>query len=549
MMNRKQKLNLVVLMMIGSLTVASVFQNCAKVSYKTQVNPPTTTTNSVSKTVTIDPSFNSQNADLKVLLVVDDSYTMSQSQTRLSNAVDSLLGSLSNRNVEFKIVSTSGIPDNEIDYVISPRYLNEGGTEVQASQISNLSTYFVEKKVTPSVGVRHQAFKALKGMNTSQFNALKTQIKNSILAVGTNGSDTEEGFCAAARQLFDTSANRFFKAGDKAAIIFLTDENDSSVFSKCLSRYKERVSNKPVVYYNYQQQRAQLTLEYQAVHDGLTTWVPTVWGVPLSGDRTISIGTTCSSADMTAAVQKINSMGYNVRNVSQCIYDAVAATYFGADLGDDGSIPSKNLCSSPVVAYGQNFPNFYSYINSENLSAAAGSCTKETKPANAIVMTTDKDYVIKSDVAASNAEDLKAALINKTSELFGTGFIVASIIRKNNESCALQTGQSYGTKYEQLTSQLGENGTVETMCASNFTNVLTKVSQFIANVANNSYVVPDFKEEDQITGLAVKRNGATLKLTNAQYEAVHGTITLTNFPLQPGDLLLVDISTIESVKK
>lgn len=523
-MIHQKKLSLGTLILVAALFVASVFQNCAKVNYQAQPNIKVGGVNVVTKQVSINPAFNPQNADMKVLIVVDDSYTMSQSQSRLSSAMDSLLNPLEGRNVDFKIVSTSGIPNNQIDYDF---------------QTTNISSSVVQNTITNSIGNRHGVLRSLQSYNSTQFSSLKNQIKSAILAVGTNGSDTEEGFCSAARQLFDTSSNRFFNAGDKAAIIFLTDENDASAYSNCLSAYQQNINATQVVIYNYTQKRAKLSLEYQVNRDGLVSWYPVTWGIALTSPNNYVQDANCSATDLAAVQSKITQMGYTIRNVGTCTYETVQANYYGADLGDNGSVPSKNLCSSTVTYQGQNYTNLYTFVAAAGHSAIAGSCVKQTASTNSVTAISNLVSVIKSDTVSNDAQDLRAALINKSHELFGTGFIFASIVRRNGETCSLQSGQSYGTKYEQLTTNLNSNAVIETMCASSFATVLTNVSTFIQNVANRSYVVPDMADGESVFSVGVRRNNGLIALSPTQFEAVGSTITLTNFSLFQGDIIEV----------
>jgi hypothetical protein len=543
-MEKQKKIGFIGLFLISAFATTLVFQNCSKVNYNELHDPKANPSGNVDRIISLNPTFNTENSDMKVLFIVDDSYTMSQSQSRLSNAIDSLINPLFGRDVEFKIVSTSGIPSNEIDYKIDRKYYDNNGTEITSTQAASTNNYMIENSITNRATDRHVKLASLKNHTQSQFNAIKAKVKAAILDVGVNGSDTEEGFCPAVRQLFDSASTSFFKKGDKAAIIFLTDEDDSSAFSVCMSDYKQQVSTTPVVYYSYLEQRAKLTLEYQAVRDGLTVWIPVNWGVGLPSGQYFNVGSTCNASDVSIATKIITDKGYVVRNVSSCVYEAVQSTRYGADLGDDGSNASLNLCNSSFTIQGSTFTNLYSYIAASNLSAIAGSCQKSTQPANTITNILGAyTPVIASDSAATSIQDLESALINKSNELFGSGFIYASIIRKNNESCALQAGQSYGTKYEALSSHLPHNSVVESMCANNFSGVLSQVSQFIVTSASHSYVVTGLAEGEVVLALSVKRNGQLIPLTSAQFEVVGSTITLTNYPLQQGDTLEVSVGT------
>lgn len=521
---------------IGGLA-AFGFQNCSKVSYQEQDGNNGSNGAGVRK-VTINPTFGSQNADLKVLIVADDSYTMSNSQTRLSNAVDSLMNPLAGRNVEFKIVSTSGIPNNMIDYSIDSRYYTQNGTEVAASSVNTLSKYYIDHTVS-NLNERHTPLVSYKDYTSEQFEAVKTKVKKAILSVGVNGSDTEEGFCSALRQLFDEGPKRFFKAGDKAAIVFLTDENDSSTYQSCVSKYREVVSNSPVVYYTYAQQKAKLKLEYRAVTDGIENWIPVEWAVGIPQSAYFVNGSACNVDDRNKAVQKVTALGYTIRSVTSCVYDAHMTTHYGADLGDDGSNPNQNVCTSTVVYQGSTYDNLYAFVSASGLAAVSGSCQKVTQPANSITRTDDMTSVIASDATSNNMQDLKNAIVTKSKDLFGSGFIIGSIIRKSNESCDLQTAQSYGVKYEELAASLPNNSVTESMCASNFSSVLSQVSQFIVDTANQSYVVPGMTSNEEVKSVSLVRSGTAQVLAASQYEAVGSTITLNGVNLKSGDVLEV----------
>lgn len=542
-MNRDKKMGLIGFITVGIFFGTTIFQNCAKVNYKTQDAVTQKSQTGLTRSVTIDPTFNQQKADLKVLFVVDDSYTMSQSQSQLATAIDSLLTPLQGHNTEFKIVSTSGVPSNEIDYNISTRYLTEQHQEIPFSQITNVSSYLIEKNIVNSSAYRHPALKLYRDSSPAQFNSLKAQIKSAIQSVGVNGSDIEEGFCATARQLFDETASKFFKAGDKAAIVILSDEDDTSDFNKCVTRYVQRVSSKSVVYYNYGQLRARLTLEYQISRDGVTSWVPVVWGVGLSGAQNISLDTACSVNDKNFAIQKITSQGYIIRNVSDCIYESVQASYYGADIGDDGTDTTKNLCNSPTYFHGQFFSNLYSMVNSIGWSAQPGSCSKQVIPGSTVSQNIEFDSVIKSDVSANNTQDLKYAILNKSTDLFGSGgFIVASLVHLPGESCALATGQAYGTKYHALRNLLNTSGVEASLCSGNFSSALSQVSNFIVNEATHSYVVSDLTDSEAIQSVSVHRGGQLIKLSfGSDCEVVRQTITLTGFTLVTGDVLEVTV--------
>lgn len=545
-LKREQKLGLVGLVVIGLLFVVPTFQNCAKTNYAQTTKPSTTNpiaTGIITRTVDIDTTQNQKLADLKVLFVIDDSYTMKQSQQLLSYAIDSLLSPLQGRNTSFKVVTTSGVPSNEIDYNISTTYKNELGQIISAAQASAAGTYLIEKNITNATNRRGGIFQFYRESSQAQIDLVKNQIKNAITEAGTNGSDSEEGFCAINRQLFDETASRFFNPGDKAAIILISDEDDSSVFTKCTQRYTQKYSSQGLVYYNYNQMRTQLTLEYQTVQDGIAKWLPAQWGVTLPGLENISIGSNCSSAHITDSLQKIAELVYQVRNVTACKYQAQPSAYLGSDLGDNELSNSRNLCLQAFTLNNLNFNDFYHYLNASKMSAQVSSCAKTSSTTNTISEPYNITSVIQADSAALSTQNLSQSIINRSNELFGSnGYMVASIIHRPGEACQLVSGQAYGTKYINLKNAMGNNGKVESICASSYNTVLDQTSQFIVNEAQRTYVVEPLAANEYILEVSIVRSSIKTKLVrNTDYEVVGSTITLTGYQIQPGDALEVGI--------
>ncbi len=536
---KNNKINYIFLFAFFAIATTFVFQNCSKVNYTTPENLKPKIKNINSRMIDVNPLFNQVFADMKVLIVVDDSNTMSQSQTRLSNAIDSLINPLFGRNVQFKIVSTSGIPNNQIDYRLIKKITLENGTVV-SSLPTIPENYTADYTVSPK-NIRHSQLSSSSNFTQAQFSVVKQNLKNAILAMGTNGSDKEEGLCPALRTMYDTSPTAFFKKGDKAAIIILSDEDDTSTFESCVSKYQEKISASPTVYYNYLEQRAKLNFEYQVNRDGINSWIPSTFAMGLPSGQFFVAGQTCNPSDASKAAELLAQKGFSVRNITNCIYEAARITRYGSDLGDNGNNTSVNLCQSQVTYRGVNYPNLYSLITTSNLSAVSGSCEKVVQGRNSITKTAQFTSVFEDDRAAFQMQDVKTAFINKSNELFGSGFIYSAIIHKANDSCALQTGQSVGKSYEDLAAKIPQNSNVESICAPQFSNVLSQTSQYIVNSASRSYLMTQMTSDEIISDVSISRSGQIIQLDRSQYEAVGNILTMINFTLQQGDVMKVNL--------
>jgi hypothetical protein len=209
------------------------------------------------KTGEINPEIDQHRPPTKVLFVVDNSLTMSLSQEYLGKGVDSLTKDLRGFDTDFFIYSTS---DKHVVYngrekddkaVLNKTPVRSCSWAVQEgqSQISNsgagvctnniAANYIQEEKYLMDSDIAVSKNKVLKlksEFNDDQFNQLNQDLSEVIRSVGTDGDSNETGICTLVRSVYNDSGTSIFKRGDNAAMVVLSDENDFSGVSSCLSR-------------------------------------------------------------------------------------------------------------------------------------------------------------------------------------------------------------------------------------------------------------------------------------------------------------------------
>jgi hypothetical protein len=528
------------------LTLSSIyfvffqFQNCAKVNYQTQAGVTVTTTGtgtSTEKTVEVNPLFFNDPSDVKILFVVDDSFTMSQSRIQLANTMNSMLDPLKGRNSEIRIVSTTGILNNQLDYANEDEFIGPTGP-ITAAQAGALSDYTIKRNYRPSQSARHQPLIFSKYYTDTQFDEVKEKAKSQVLAVGNAGDDTEETLCAAIHHLYDDSTNSFFKPGDKAAVIFVTDENDASLFTTCSRQIEFKSSNTPQIYYSYDQERIQAVIEYYVMKDNVQTAVTSQLGLPFKHSTSAGLAQ-CTAADRETLRTELIRQGYQLISINDCIYTTQETFFYGADFGDDGSVSNKDLCTTQVTYQGQTYSTLYAYIASAGFTAAAGSCKKVMSQSNSIFITENRLPVIPMDSEAGRNTDLISGIQDQSEKLFKSGYIIASIVRRPNDGCPLNAGQSVGSMFESLTAKLSNNAVIESLCASSFETTLSSVSKFMVQSAQKSYSLKVLSESEYIRGINIKRGNSKFTLSSHQYETVGHTFTLLSFEPQNGDIFEV----------
>lgn len=107
-------------------------------------------------------------------------------------------------------------------------------------------------KMNPSLGLSSigEPIHFNKSDSPDALNEKAKALAQSILNTGTNGSSTETGLCTLVRSVYNDRANSIFNEGDNAAMVVLSDEDDSSTLSSCISREtteKNYIGNPPVL--------------------------------------------------------------------------------------------------------------------------------------------------------------------------------------------------------------------------------------------------------------------------------------------------------------
>lgn len=197
----------------------------------------------------ISSSENVQKPEVKVVLVVDNSFSMSQSQTKLARGVASLIDGLNGFAASFHLYTTSN--DSGDKTVVAPTPGCErtrgglasilpdpscpaGTSRVLGDIYNQFSNYILKPSLTSE-----STFKISETATSADFALLKSALADRIAGqngVGTNGSDSERGICTMARTVYDTGVNKIFKPDDVAVFAVISDEDDQSSLQNCFAK-------------------------------------------------------------------------------------------------------------------------------------------------------------------------------------------------------------------------------------------------------------------------------------------------------------------------
>lgn len=121
-----------------------------------------------------------------------------------------------------------------------PAYLLKDGSPLKYSAIFDLNTTYPQtapfsngatvpykKIVLNSEKYLVSTTSATREFDSDKFTNFRSELKNAITSIGTNGSNEEMGLCALHRTLSMTGENQIFQKNDRAAFLIISDEQDA----------------------------------------------------------------------------------------------------------------------------------------------------------------------------------------------------------------------------------------------------------------------------------------------------------------------------------
>ncbi len=181
------------------------YQNCGKVEFEnTLSSEERKRISDCSKGCwenTLNPDEIVDKPEVKVLFVVDNSFSMSQAQDKLARGVQSLIESLKGFTASYYLYSTSQDGDKAVatERPGCEKLKNGVTTEITNCPTSNFElgaiyTQYKKWDLTPSLTTGSN-FKISSTASSSEFSSLKSRLASAIIGMGVAGNDSERGIC------------------------------------------------------------------------------------------------------------------------------------------------------------------------------------------------------------------------------------------------------------------------------------------------------------------------------------------------------------------
>lgn len=121
-----------------------------------------------------------------------------------------------------------------------------------------------------------------------------------------------------------------------------------------------------------------------------------------------------------------------------------------------------------------------------------GTCSDTEEPSStwAHTKSTFMGYYVPDDTQAHATGSVPIAIYNLIKKQFNTGnFIFSMVINPSSGTCALTTGASYGTRYEELINMTGATGQVVPICASDYSAKILDISKQLGTLGMNDFTL------------------------------------------------------------
>ncbi len=509
-----------------------LFQNCSKTSFSEASSSDDQGVFQEPevrlKTIYPETTTSQTNQKVKVLIVVDNSATMQNSQQNLAANLNALTNEISQFEADVQVVSTTYSTEDCIHVSATNR------PACRSSSLYTYNFYNSSPNITdPTTGQVYigfgtsqslsqnviETFSFQKNQSLEQRNAVKMQISDKIRTLGTTGTDYESPFAVAVSQ-----ANRFFNENDRGLIFIITDENDAysiESLSRPLSRYFESAN----------------------ISSTVPGYVYTVRNTP--------------GFSSSGSCNTVNEIG----QVTGTSFIGLGQNFFttSADC-EQHALNSRPLCSLTCQSY-TGFNSGSGPLGESTLTQVCNELTSRLLPGQTLTQCQASSYIQTSSIQGQNYEnylfgvtrdqlDSAWQISNGKRNLFVDRFkervlsrlkekylISIATNKPGSAGCTMSTGQTVDSFFTSIKSSFPErNFSIQSICdtAGVSSEGIAKVAADFVSIISTKYLV-GLTQGERITEARLKlRSSGQFQVIepDVDYEVRNGEFILLNSSLQ-----------------
>lgn len=538
--------NLPIIIVMAFINI-TLFQNCAPNS-GVQFSIDDVTSYSIygnlpegAQVVTLKPEESKEYPATQLLLVIDNSATMKQSQEALVEKVDKLLASLSNKLVTVRLLSTSNYANyfkqtygtyiNGVEsYVNSYSELN-GQTEniIYKTQYGRLTpTSFTINPEDP-IDVKNQTI---------------TKLKTSILNLGTSGNNNESGLCSVAQYLAQNLPPAI--DNEKTVIFLLTDEDNFSSPNHCLNESVHRRNFNDFFSLNRLAIQFSIGGEGYTISDGVNSPVQNLEfknmienSIVKGIESSVSVGQACTADDLNylkritasrvgrTTTLYASTVYFNSAAVTSCTYVNTKPIF---------SLPSTGVdyCVNPYNSY----PNAVAYFAATFTGVSPNQTCSFTRNST-IGPVVRHSYYLKE--STSLADSFLQSMKNTN---IGNNYFMSIVTNTKDQSCPLLPGQSYGETFIKMAELSPSTVKTYSICHGDdtFTNAFKEIAAMTSYISQEfDITIPEGQAVRDVMLIQQGNEQNPIKLDTSVYQVSDGKIKFNNIKLSATDSIKVII--------
>lgn len=489
-----------------------------------------------------------------VVIVADNSDSLSWSRDSLSSGLKNLLARVHGHEARFYILTTTQYGASSqaaVSPVNGKELVSWRDSVTNVAYANEVTTYHVD--CTDGTGAARTCPKAprksgdaweVKGtwqftmppviaaitpdMDDASIEREQKRIADAILGLGGGGSQQEQPLCTLLRYIKQDTKS----LPQHAVFVVLTDEDDTSPPSACLAGYEayQHVtpyagtalcdSDCPDYVYTVRKPQYELHLDYIClpVDDKGTTFPERATQKTLflemnsrcAGDAGASTGLDCNAAELSRAASNCG-VGNQVQS---CKHNCIVSK---TDLECSLHRPDNktDICTQSFSGYA----NLASYC-SRTGNAGWTNCTVQgIKPSStdAGTMSAYKEDVVPL-VPAKSTADMIASFKTSADEAIGKGnYSVETIMLDPAFSCPVRSGQSYGTNLRALTSSSSD---IFPLC-EDYAPALARIADFADLLVQTNFPLEldDYETVDAVDVTNKQGEKRTVEASGYRYDA------------------------------
>jgi len=482
-----------------------------------------------------------------VVIVADNSESLSWSREDLADGLSELVGNVHGHAVRFHVLSPTQYGQSSsaaIDLQTGEplvRWRDPVSLEAFTGAVTNYVQTCVDDQgqdmVCPGLPLPNLEFE-LEGrwelalpepvaelsseMPTEQLNTERKKVVDAILALGISGSTDEQPLCTLTRYIQQSAVH----LPERAVFLVIADEDDTNSAESCLGAYEfsQETTLASVRDYNcsddcdaYSFQMSRTASRnalnfFCAPTDDLgqllprDTWSAESVSLALSDDCGGKTSSACGPEDLESAAERCTS-GDVVQDCERtCAEDAVQEPC-GLTF-----LEPTDLCSTGFSLGDTHYDNFKDFCEQSSEKSGWSNCSSIGFNTNAAGTTFSRYGTVRPAVKASSAQDLVHLFHSEAERAFGAdNYFVESIVFEPGGPCTPAQGQSYATELMNIASSPEQ---VYSICES-YAPALAHVNDFARGLLQTEYAL-ELESRESIESITVRDLDGTERQLDAQ---------------------------------